>query len=81
MTAAVGFVIGFRQIRLGLRQLCLRIKISNVIRGLVDDKKDIAFFTYWLSFTLSSLMLPETCGVMLTCSARTLPSRVQGDCI
>ena len=24
---------------------------------------------------------PVTCGVMLTCSARTLPSRVQGDCI
>ena len=43
MTAAVGFVIGFRQIGLCLRQLRLRIQFSNVKRRLVDDKKDIAF--------------------------------------
>lgn len=81
MSTSIGFIIRFCQIGLRFGQLRLRVKFCNMEGRFINDKENVPGVDELIIFDIELVMLPETCGVTLTCSARILPSRVHGDCI
>ncbi len=63
---------------MGLRfgKLRLRVKFCNMEGAFLSMTKNVPGVDELIIFDIELNVLPETCGVTLTCSARILPSRV-----